>query len=190
MATNARKILVPRWVAVGILGPLVWLVAIPLVHGVLPWAISLVGPRWGWTAGSPSLWNLLGLVAVAAGVVDLVWVMIAGYSQARRLPERVELGWKPQVLITRGPYAYTRNPIYLGEQALWFGWVIFFGSWPVLVVISIAMLCGEIFRVVPREERALEAAFGETYVEYKARVPRWIGRRHGVNGSDRIRPPR
>ena len=103
--------------------------------------------------------------------------MITGFSQAGELPERVELSRKPQVLITRGPYAYTRNPIYLGEQALWFGWAIFFGSWPVLVVISVAMLIGEIFQVVPREERALEAAFGETYVEYKARVPRWIGLR-------------
>src|SRR5215475_12994725 len=133
---------VRRWLAVWLLGPLVWLVGFPLVHGILPWAISLIGPRFGWANGSPSSWNFIGLVTVAFGVLTLLWLVIAGSRYAGDLPERVELGWRPQVLITNGPYAYTRNPIYLAEQALWFGWAIFFRSLPVLVVISVGMWMG------------------------------------------------
>jgi hypothetical protein len=65
-----RKAGIPRW-AVFALAPLVWLVAIPVVHGVVPWAISLLGPWYGWADGSPAVWNLIGLVPVAAGAVVL-----------------------------------------------------------------------------------------------------------------------
>jgi hypothetical protein len=62
----ARKAGIPRHLAFA-LAPFLFLVA----HGVLPWAISLLGPWCVWRDGSPAVWNLLGLVPVAIGVVDL-----------------------------------------------------------------------------------------------------------------------
>ncbi len=170
--TPPRKAGIPRWAALA-LAPLVWLVAIPLGHGVVPWAISLLGPRYGWADGKPAVWNLPGLLPVAAGAVVLLWLMVLGFAQAAKVPERVELDWSPKLLLTQGPYAFSRHPMYLAELALWLGWAVLYGSFPVLI--GFLALCLVVSLLAPREERALEAKFGEAYREYKARVPRWLG---------------
>lgn len=49
------------------------------------------------------------------------------------VPERVTLGLTPSYLLMRGPYRFTRNPMYVAELGLWLGWTIFFGSPAVLI---------------------------------------------------------
>jgi protein-S-isoprenylcysteine O-methyltransferase Ste14 len=153
------------------LAPAVWLVAVPAVHAGIPWALSHLGPRYGWDDGEPAAWNLLGCIPAAGGAVLLVWVMVFGFSHYRDLPERVPVDWSPAMLMTGGPYAISRHPMYLGELALWLGWAILYGSIPVLI--GFAALGALVARLAPREERALEAKFGDVYRQYKARVPRW-----------------
>src|SRR5712691_12349465 len=164
----------PRWLTL-LLAPLVWLVAIPLAHAVVPWAMSSLGPRYGWVTGRPAAWNLLGLVLVAAGAGVLVWLTVFGFAQASRLPERITLDWSPKLLLTQGPYALTRHPMYLAELMLWLGWAVFYGS--LAVSIGFLVLCLLVKMLAAREEQVLEANFGEAYREYKARVPRWLGNR-------------
>ena len=91
----------------------VWLLAIPLAHGVVPWVISLFWARHGWEAGQPNLWNLLGLVPVALGIAGLAWVMVTGFASVSQLPDRVKLGLAPILLLTSGPFAWSRNPMYV-----------------------------------------------------------------------------
>ena len=167
-----RTLTIPRWVAMAA-GPLVFLVAIPLVHGVLPWAISLVGHRYGWADGRPALWNFLGLFPVLAGVIVLTWILILGLGLGSELPERVELDWSPKVFLARGPYAVSRHPMYLAEMGLWLGWAILFGS--VAVLLGCLLMGVGAGIVARREERALELKFGAAYRQYKAAVPRWLG---------------
>lgn len=148
----------------------VCLIAIPLGHGVLPWALSTRMPRYGWTEGSPGIWNLFGLIVVALGAAVLIWILALSINQT---PERVKLGLTPSHLLMRGPYRLTRNPMYVAELGLWLGWAILFGSLPVLIgFLVLSSVVTLIF--VPREERTLKAAFGQTYLEYKSRVPRWF----------------
>ena len=106
-----RRIRMPRWI-VFILGLLVVLVVYPTMVGVLPWAISLLRPRFGWTESGPATWNLLGLIPVVAGVAGLVWVFGVMFAQFSKLPEIVELDmserpWSAtsRVLILHGPFA-------------------------------------------------------------------------------------
>jgi protein-S-isoprenylcysteine O-methyltransferase Ste14 len=73
----------------------------------------------------------------------------------------------------RGPYAFTRHPMYLAALALWLGWAVFYGS--VAVVIALLVLAAWVSFIARREERALEAKFGDAYRAYQARVPRWLG---------------
>jgi protein-S-isoprenylcysteine O-methyltransferase Ste14 len=163
---------IPRWLAIA-LAPIVGLVGFPAVHAGIPWALSHLGPRYGWADGEPAGWNLLGYVPVAVGAVLFVWIMVFGFSQYRYLPERVPVDWSPAFLMTGGPYAISRHPMYIGELALWLGWAILYGSIPVLI--GFAVLAAVVGLLAPREERALEAKFGEVYRRYKARVPRWVG---------------
>ena len=169
--STPRTFTIPRWAALA-LGPFVFLVAMPLIHGVLPWAMSLFGHRYGWEAGQPALWNLLGFIPVSAGVIVLLWLLILGLSVGAELPERVQLDWSPKVFLARGPYAISRHPMYLAEIGLWLGWSILFGSVAVLFGFLVACIGAGI--LAPREELALEGKFGEAYRQYKATVPRWL----------------
>jgi protein-S-isoprenylcysteine O-methyltransferase Ste14 len=76
--------------------------------------------------------------------------------------------------MTTGPYAYTRNPVYVAELALWLGWATLFGG--LVILLGFVVLTVVIILVLPREERGLEKLFGETYRQYQTRVPRWLGR--------------
>jgi protein-S-isoprenylcysteine O-methyltransferase Ste14 len=169
----SSRISIPRWMApiVGLFG---LLVAIPLAHGGIPWALSLLTPRYGWTGGRPGGWNLLGVILLVVGAAGLVWVLVLGLAQTRNLPERVGLDWTPKLLLMRGPYAFSRNPMYVAEAALWLGWAILFGSTAVLI--GFLVLCVAVNIIARHEEPALEAQFGETYLQYKAVVPRWLGK--------------
>lgn len=162
---------IPRWLALA-LSPVVW-VALPAVHAGIPWALSHVGPRYGWDDSGPSGWNLLGYIPIAVGAVLLAWIMVFGLSQYRNLPERVPIDWSPALLMTGGPYAFSRHPMYIGELALWLGIAVLFGSPTVLA--GFAVLFAVLRRLAVREEVGLEAAFGDPYRRYKASVPRWIG---------------
>jgi protein-S-isoprenylcysteine O-methyltransferase Ste14 len=76
-------------------------------------------------------------------------------------------------LLTRGIYAMTRNPMYLGMIAMMLGVALYFGTLPFYVVTLIYVVL--IDRVFCRyEEEKLEAAFGDEYRRYRARVRRWL----------------
>lgn len=101
---------IPRW-----MGPVLWLVFGSLFHGALPWGLSRMGTRRGWTVDSPGAANMAGLILVAAGAVLLAWALALHYRSA---PEGWPLRMRPFYLLTRGAYRYTRNPKYLGALAM------------------------------------------------------------------------
>lgn len=161
----------PRWL-LRLVGLFVFLVFYPLMHAVLPWLLSWLAPRYGWTNDRPGLANLLGLVPTLAGAAGLYWILVTALRHWNRVPERVKLGLTPPYLLTHGPYAVTRHPIYVTIVTLWLGWTIFYGS--LIVLAGFVVLALVALLLVPREERALERQFGEEYRQYKARVPRWL----------------
>lgn len=81
--------------------------------------------------------------------------------------------WRPALaLATGGIYGYLRNPMYVGLILMLAGLAVLFASdWLVILLLPTALLLH--FGVVRREERYLEAKFGEDYRRYKARVPRY-----------------
>ena len=173
MRPARRKRSHPRSVSRRMAFILVFAVGVPLGHGVAPWAISLLSARRGWDASGPGIWNLVGLLPVALGIVGLVWIAVAAFA---RTPQRV-LSPQPAFLLTSGPYAYSRNPMYVAELALWFGWAVFHGSLGVLIGFMIFLTV--LVPGVRYEERLLDARFGDAYRAYRSKVPRWIGpRRH------------
>ncbi len=76
-------------------------------------------------------------------------------------------------LVTRGPYAWTRNPIYLGDWFIYCGVTCLLGSaWPVLF--SPLVWATMRYAVIAHEEAHLEAKFGDEYRAYRDRVRRWL----------------
>jgi protein-S-isoprenylcysteine O-methyltransferase Ste14 len=138
----------------------------------LPWAISLLTPRYGWTLGRPSIWNLLGLIPVLVGTTGLIWGVAVHSAQSS---EGIEWELDKSYLLKGGLYAFSCNPMYLSELILLFGWVIFYGSVALLIALVVWFLFFNYYQM-PLEERILEAHFGETYREYKNKVPRWFGK--------------
>jgi protein-S-isoprenylcysteine O-methyltransferase Ste14 len=174
--------MMPRWLGVvAAIG--FWTVGVPIVHGVVPWWLANTGHRLGWSEGHAAAWNMLGLAPVALGAGGLLWVMA---SHLRRTPEQVPLRWMPEYLLESGPYRWSRNPMYAAELLLWFGWAILYGSVTVLAG-AIALWVAISVCVLPWEERALEARFGEAYREYKKTVPRWLELPHRCGGGPTTR---
>jgi protein-S-isoprenylcysteine O-methyltransferase Ste14 len=75
-------------------------------------------------------------------------------------------------LVTAGPYARTRHPIYWGNLALTMGFVLASGAgfpwFPLLAAVGFVALYA---RHAREEERALASAFPEAHAAYRARVP-------------------
>jgi len=78
-----------------------------------------------------------------------------------------------QKLVTHGPFALSRNPLYNGNYFLWMGFVALSGVWWFLPVATL-LFAIEYYFIVRYEEGVLETIFGEEYLTYKRRTPRWI----------------
>ena len=92
-------------------------------------------------------------------------------------------------LVESGPFAHLRNPLYIGNIALWVGFAITAGLlW--LAPIVLVLLGLEYHAIVRWEEHLLEWRLGETYRLYASRVPRWIPtlhhRGHGVRSVSSV----
>lgn len=76
-------------------------------------------------------------------------------------------------VVTRGPYRFSRNPIYLGFICLLIGFPLAFSSFWGLILSPVLILSLNIL-VIKHEEDYLQRKFGEMYTSYKARVRRWL----------------
>jgi len=77
----------------------------------------------------------------------------------------------PPILVTTGPYAYTRNPMLTGVFSLLFGFGVFFGSISLLIVFTPLFIVVNFWELKSIEEPELEKRLGEEYIEYRERTP-------------------
>lgn len=107
---------------------------------------------------------LLGL-AIILGVAALVQFW---YAHTALLPHK-----PTTALIDRGPFRFSRNPVYLSLALGYVGIALLANTvWPLLLLpLALLMLHRG---VIEREERYLEQKFGDEYIEYRTRVRRWL----------------
>ena len=79
---------------------------------------------------------------------------------------------RPELLVTGGPYAVSRNPMYVGWALLHLGVGVGRGSGWIIAVFPAA--AAQVHREVRREEGMLAAAFGADFRRYRATVPRYL----------------
>ncbi|MGE5616820.1 MAG: methyltransferase family protein [Bacillota bacterium] len=78
----------------------------------------------------------------------------------------------PERILERGPYRWTRNPMYLGHLVFFAGLALALGSWIGAAVLLFHAVWFD--RRVRDDEANLAELFGEPYREYRRRVSRWI----------------
>jgi protein-S-isoprenylcysteine O-methyltransferase Ste14 len=129
-----------------------------------------------WRAFLPPIAVLSGIAGIVFGVLTVGIAAASGWlieSAVRTLgkqwalPARLVEGHK---LITVGPYAYVRNPIYTGMLGMLIATGLAMEHWVQLIVAVVLFALGMVIRV-RTEEKLLRAAFGEEFEEYARRVP-------------------
>ena len=76
-------------------------------------------------------------------------------------------------LVASGPFRWVRNPLYIGNIALWVGLTLV-ADLPWLVAPVALLLAVEYHAIVRWEEQLLAARLGDSYREYMGTVPRWV----------------
>jgi protein-S-isoprenylcysteine O-methyltransferase Ste14 len=143
-----------RWNNVPLPEPhMVGVLASGVLHLTRPWRLP----------GSRRLYSSAGWTLVGTG--------IAISASAVRTASDIDLE-RPSALISSGPYAISRNPMYVGWTLLYLGGALITrNAW---MVASIPAVAGIIHRDVLREEHTLEQAFGEEYLRYRSLVRRYL----------------
>ena len=146
-----RKIIPPVYLAMTL--ALMW----PMNH-YFPF-YQLTTPPMAYLAIIPVVFGIV-MAAISAGMFRLADTGIEPFEKAT-------------TLVTTGFYRYTRNPMYMGMFMMLLGVGLLLGSAGALLPVPLFIL---IIRnhFVLGEERFLEAAFDQHYLQYKSEVRRWL----------------
>jgi protein-S-isoprenylcysteine O-methyltransferase Ste14 len=121
----------------------------------------------------PTLWSLLiGLLIALVGELIRFWGV--GYAGGETRTTGPVGGSK---LVTNGPYAYVRNPLYLGNMLMYLGFgVMSMALFPYFQIIGLIYFFVQYYLIVTLEEDYLSRAFPDEYALYIKHVPRFIPR--------------
>ena len=118
--------------------------------------------------GKTGTGHLVGWPVFVLGVALALW--------AERTLKKygVEPGFKPvPQIVSSGPYAFSRNPMYLATSLLYMGVSLALNSiWPMVFLPLILLILH--FAVITREELYLEKVFGQEYQHYRSKVRKWF----------------
>lgn len=140
-----------------------------------PFAAAIVGGWWldryyrALPMGDGDTTRWLGWLLAAVALLVFGWSLLT----LRRHRTTVNPYRGAAALCTDGPFAFSRNPIYVAD---WFVLVsaslILATAWPLVFAPVVWALVR--YGVIRHEEVHLEAAFGEAYRDYRQRVRRWL----------------
>jgi protein-S-isoprenylcysteine O-methyltransferase Ste14 len=134
------------------------LLAMFAVHRWLPLARLVDSP-----------YRYAGVLPIACGLSLAVW--------CSRLFKRADTTIRPfeesSALVTSGPFAYSRNPIYVGLAVVLLGVAVLLGTLTPFLVIPVFVALIHSRFVLP-EEAALAQLFGSQYAAYRDKVRRWL----------------
>lgn len=117
----------------------------------------------------------IGMAIALLGGALALWCILAFAFMGHGTPAPFD---PPRRLVTRGPYRFVRNPMYLGAAAALLGAALYYGSAALATYAGVFLLLMHAF-VVGYEEPTLRGAFGDDYGRYCAAVRRWRPRLPG-----------
>jgi protein-S-isoprenylcysteine O-methyltransferase Ste14 len=126
-----------------------------------PWIVALDFNLAAW----------LRWVGFAIGLLSIILTFWTEIALGRQFSPQLQLRQQHQ-LITSGPYAYVRHPLYTALDAFGFSLALVSANW-YFVAIFMLSLVGLAFRV-PKEERMMQEQFGEAYSAYSQKTGRFL----------------
>jgi protein-S-isoprenylcysteine O-methyltransferase Ste14 len=143
----------------------------------IPVAVAILTLRFSESAPSAILVGL-GVALTLAGEGIRLWgvhhIGVISRTRSDRLGP----------LISSGPFAHLRNPLYVGNILLWAGFAL--SARLVWLAPVVAIILGAEYHAIVRwEERLLASRLGDAYRAYAARVPRWVPSLHRGERSER-----
>lgn len=143
---------------------------IPLITVAIGWLLNRLWPLYDLFYLAAPLRYYLGIGLIFGAVALLGFWAVLLFRQGGQS----ENPWKPTTQIEqRGPYQFTRNPMYLQLVLVCLGIAIATNNWWILLLTPLTVWALQTLAIKP-EEAYLEATFGEEYLAYKARVRRWL----------------
>lgn len=137
----------------------------------LPGLVAFAAPLLiEWPRVREGLFNPLALVLLVPGIALLIWCvrdfLVTGKGTLAP--------WDPpRLLVSSGPYRFSRNPMYVGVSLILLGWSVAFESSGLLLYALIVATAFHL-RVVFGEEPWLARTHGRKWDDYITRVPRWV----------------
>lgn len=107
-------------------------------------------------------------------MIALVIVTASAYSfKKSKTTVNPTVPSESSALVTSGIYRYTRNPMYLSFALILMGWSAYLSTLQFLIYVPLFIIYMNYLQIKP-EEKALLKIFGQTYLDYKNNVRRWI----------------
>ena len=111
----------------------------------------------------------IGLLLMAISAVIARWAFVT----MRRIGTSASPREQSNALAIRGPFRFSRNPIYVAMTGLYLGIACVANSWwPLSLLLPLLVIMQ--WGVVLREERYLAKQFGAAYLSYKSATRRWL----------------
>jgi len=112
----------------------------------------------------------IGVAPFALGIAVYFWCAGEFTFRGKGTPAPID---PPRALVIKGPYRWTRNPMYVAVLAVILGEALFFHSSALLIYAALLIALFHLF-IISYEEPTLERMFGLAYTQYREAVPRWF----------------
>lgn len=144
--------------------------AVPLITIVLGVALHRFWPLTASFGVSPPVRYATGGAIIVASILVLGLYSVV----LMRRSGQSENPWKPTTrVLERGPFRFTRNPMYLQMVLVCIGFAVLLANVWILILTPLCIWALQTFAIVA-EEQYLEQKFGDEYRDYKRRVRRWL----------------
>jgi len=136
--------------------------------GVFMWLLNQYMPITHWILPP---WNTIGLVLMIIAFSFELWSALLFFrSHTTVNPLKPH---KSKIIVTSGLYQFSRNPMYVSLLIMLFGYAMWLGALSPFLLLPFFFVIITLLQIIP-EEQALEKNFGQQYLDYKARVRRWL----------------
>ena len=141
----------------------------PILYSVGVVTALALNAFWPIETGLPWPWRGVGLAVIGLGLgLDLLSIFTLVRHKTTFRPDQ-----GTTQLVTSGPYAFSRNPIYLGNTIAFAGAALAFDMLWLVIVLPLVTLAVQRL-AIEREERHLAKVFGGAWEAYRRRVRRWV----------------